>query len=260
MAVNSPTGSVAATFAHARAAFARGDLAATERLCLQLAADFPKAAEPWSLLAETALRRGRPDAAIVCADKAVGLSHGDPIALLMRAKCLTILGRLHEAYMAAEAGVGLARGNIAALDGLGAIFSMLGDHARAIRLLGEAVTAEPDNPQILYNLAAAERMVGQLEEAERHCDRAIARDPHHYLAYYLRADLREQTADRNHISEIEALIGQGVRHAPGEVLLRFALGRNVRISATIRAPFAISRPAPACIGRVCATMSATISP
>jgi tetratricopeptide (TPR) repeat protein len=224
--VSNPASSIAATFAHARAAFAQGDLATAERLCLQLAAAFPEAAEPWSLLAETALRRGRPDAAIVCADKAVARGGGDPIAHLMHAKCLAVVGRLQEAYVAAETSVELAKGNIAALDGLGAIFSMLGDHARAIELLRDAVQIDPDNPQILYNLAAAERMIGRLEEAELHCDRVIARDPHYYLAYYLRADLREQTADRNHISEIEALIPRGVRHAQGEVLLRFALAKE----------------------------------
>ena len=215
-----------ASFAQARTAFAQGDLATTERLCLQLAADVPEAAEPWSLLAETALRRGRPDAAIVCADKAVARGGGDPIAHLMRAKCLTIVGRLREAYDAAESGAEAVNGNVAALDGLGAIFSMLGDHMRAIELLREAAATDPANPQILYNLAAAERMVGRLDEAERHCDQAIARDPHYYLAYYLRADLREQVTDRNHIAEMEALIAQGVRHAQGEILLRFALGKE----------------------------------
>ncbi len=218
--------SLAATFGQARTAFSCGDLATAERLCVQLATDFPEAAEPWSLLAETALRRGRPDAAIVCADKAIARGARDPIAHLMRAKCLTVLGRLHDAYAAAEAGTGLATGNVAALDGLGAIFSMLGDHERALALLHEALDVAPDSPQILYNLAAAERMIGRLDEAELHCDRAITRDPHFYLAYYLRADLRDQTADRNHIAEMEALIGQGVRHPQGEVLLRYALAKE----------------------------------
>ena len=226
MAVSNFFPAPAVSFAQARAAFAQGDLTTTERLCLQLAAEAPETAEPWSLLAETALRRGRPDAAIVCADKAVARSNRDPIAHLMRAKCLTVVGRLREAFDAAASCAGLVNGNIAALDGLGAIFSMLGDHARAIELLREAAAADPANPQILYNLAAAERMAGRLDEAEQHCDQAIARDPHFYLAYYLRADLREQAADRNHIAEMEALVARGVRHAQGEVLLRFALGKE----------------------------------
>jgi tetratricopeptide (TPR) repeat protein len=215
-----------AGFAAARTAFAQGNLLATERLCLQLAADFPDAADPWSLLTETALKRGRPDAAIVCADKAVARAGGDPVAHLMRAKSLTVLGRLRDAHEAAGVGARLAAGNVAALDGLGAILSMLGDHERALGLLRTALEIDPGNPQVLYNLAASERVTGRLEEAEAHCNQAIARDPHHYLAYFLRADLREQGTRRNHIAEMEALLQRGVRHPQGEVLLCFALGKE----------------------------------
>ena len=217
---------VASAFAPARAAFAQGDLATAEKICIQIANDFPQAAEPWSLLTETALRRGRPDAAIVCAGKAVALNGRDPIAHMMLAKCLTVMGRLGEAYEAAEAGIGLADGGAIALDGFGAIFSMLGDHARAVDLFEIAANAEPRNAQILYNLAAAQRMTGRLASAERLCDQAIACDPHHYMAYYLRADLREQSAEHNHIAEMEALLRRGVRHGQGEVLLRFAMGKE----------------------------------
>lgn len=216
---------MSAAFAQAAAAFARGDLAATESLCLELLNSDPNAAAPWSLLAETALRRGRPDAAVVCAGKAVALDARDPIALLMHAKCLLTVRRIREAYGALEAGVKLAEGNANALEGLGAVFSMLGQHARALDLFHAAARIKPNNPQLLYNLAVAERMLGLLEEAERHCDQAVRRDPHFHLAYSLRSDLRHQTAGRNHIAELEGLIAR-TGGAEGEVLLRFALGKE----------------------------------
>jgi hypothetical protein len=59
-----------------------------------------------------------------------------------------------------------------------------------------------------------------------HCDAAIARDRHYGLAHYLRSDLRIQSADRNHIEEMEALIRQGRLARPSEVMLRFALGKE----------------------------------
>ena len=257
--MNIPSANVHTAFGNARTAFARGDLATTENLCLTLIADFPQAAEPWNLLSETALRRGRPDAAIVCADKAVALNRRDPIAHLMHAKCLMLLGRLTEARAAADAGIGLASGDPVALDGFGAILSMLGDHAHAIVLFGTAQAAQPGNPQILYNLAAAERMIGRLVDAEHHADQVIARDPHYYPAYYLRADLREQTAGRNHIGELEALLRRGVRHVQGEIQLRFALGKSARISAISPGPSSISKPAPIFIVKICATRSRTRS-
>jgi hypothetical protein len=45
-----------------------------------------------------------------------------------------------------------------------------------------------------------------LEAAETHADAAISADRRFCLAHYLRADLRVQTAERNHIAEIEGLI------------------------------------------------------
>jgi hypothetical protein len=69
-------------------------------------------------------------------------------------------------------------------------------------------------------------MTGALDEAEAHCDAAIALDRHYGLAHYLRSDLRVQSAQRNHIAEMEALIRDGSLAQPSEVMLRFALGKE----------------------------------
>ncbi|HEX4505326.1 MAG TPA: sulfotransferase, partial [Alphaproteobacteria bacterium] len=219
-------GNAAALFAQARTALAQGDLAAAEQLCQRLTTDFPRMGQPWGLLAEAAIMRGNPGRAVGYAEKAVALDGDDPIAHVMLGKCLVILGRLGEAYEAAEKGAALAGGNFAALDSLGGLFGMLGDHERGAALLRQVADAGQTNPQLLYNLAAAERMAGRLEEAELHATQAIVRDPHYYPAYFLRADLREQTAEQNHIAEMEALLSRGVRHPQGEVVLRFALGKE----------------------------------
>jgi hypothetical protein len=70
-------------------------------------------------------------------------------------------------------------------------------------------------------------MVGLLEAAETHADAAIAADRRYCLAHYLRADLRVQTAERNHIAEMEFLIREAGLPASGEVLLRFALAKEL---------------------------------
>lgn len=232
----------------ARRAFAAGDLAGAENLCLQALQAAPEDSRPWSLLSETALRRNRPDAAIVCADKAVRFGPRDPFAHLMRAKCLALDGKVRDALVSVEAGLRTGPADAAALDGYGAVLSMLGQHARALDLFGQAVAAAPGQPQFLFNLAAAQRMTGELDAAETHCDQAIARDRHFYLAHYVRADLREQSAERNHVAELEALIAAGTRHPAGEVLLRFALGKeyedlgeHARAFAHIKAGAALHR-------------------
>jgi tetratricopeptide (TPR) repeat protein len=210
----------------ARRAFANGDLATTERLCSEMLARAPDNGTAWALLAETALQRRRPDAAIVCANRAVALKPKDPLALVLRAKCLFVSGEAHGALEAAEAASRVINDAPETLDACGAIFGLLGLHPRAKDFFLRAVAIRPDVPQYLFNLAATERMTGALDAAEAHCDAAIARDRHYGLAHYLRSDLRIQTADRNHIEEMEALIRDGRLARPSEVMLRFALGKE----------------------------------
>jgi Tfp pilus assembly protein PilF len=210
----------------ARRALAGGDLAGAERICANVLASAPEDGRAWALLTETALRRDRPDAAIICAEKAVAFAPQDPIAHILRAKCLFFSGEAGRALAAAEAASKVVGSAPEALDALGAIFGLLGQHARAADLFGQAVAARPDVPQYLFNLAATERMTGMLAAAEAHCDAAIALDRHYSLAHYLRSDLRIQTRDRNHIAEMERLISEGKLSRQGEVMLGFALGKE----------------------------------
>jgi tetratricopeptide (TPR) repeat protein len=210
----------------ARRAFAGGDIAATERICAQILARDAGNWMAWALLTETALQRGRHDAAIVCADHAVALTKGNPLPLILRAKCLFLSGKTREARAAAETAETAVGAAPEALDALGAIFGLLGLHERAKRLFERAVEARSGVPQYLFNLAATERMTGALADAEAHCDAALALDRRYGLAHYLRSDLRIQSADRNHIAEMEAVVDEGRLAAPSEVMVRFALGKE----------------------------------
>jgi tetratricopeptide (TPR) repeat protein len=210
----------------ARRAFANGDLATVERICSEVLARAPGDGAAWALLTETALQRGRPEAAIICANRAVALMPKDPIALVLRAKCLFVSGEAGAALEAAEAASKLIDNAPETLDACGAIFGLLGLHQRAREFFLRAVAARPDVPQYLFNLAATERMTGALDVAEARCDAAIALDRHYGLAHYLRSDLRVQTSDRNHIEEMEVLIRGGGLARPSEVMLRFALGKE----------------------------------
>ena len=219
----------ATAVAAARRALAGGELSTAERICREVLAVAPGAAGAWSLLTETALLRQRPQAAIICADRAVALTPDDPIAHVMRAKCLLYSGEPGQALAAAEMAANIvgatpqAREAPQALDALGAIFGLLGRHQRAAELFRRAVAVRPDVAQYLFNLAATERMTGMLAAAEDHCDAAIARDRHYGLAHYLRSDLRMQTRERNHIAEMEALVLEGKLKGHDQVMLRFAL-------------------------------------
>jgi tetratricopeptide (TPR) repeat protein len=212
--------------AAAQRALADGDVATAERICAEVLARTPDDGGAWALLTETALQRGRPDAATVCANKAVALTPKNPIAHIMLSKCLFVTGETVQALAAAEVAAKIVGSTPQALDALGAIFGLLGLHERAGDLFRRAVALRPDVAQYLFNLGATERMTGMLDAAEAHCDAAIALDRHFSLAHYLRADLRTQTAGRNHVAEMEALIAGGKLSRPGEVLLHFAVAKE----------------------------------
>ncbi|HET7885005.1 MAG TPA: sulfotransferase [Bradyrhizobium sp.] len=220
-----PQHNPAPTIDAARRAFRSGDVGATERICAEILARSAGDAAAWQLLTETALQRGRHDAAMVSADRAVALAPQDPIAHVLQAKCLFFGGETAKALAAAEAAASRA-GAADALDAVGAMFGLLGLHAQAKGLFARAVAIKTDEPQYLFNLAATERMTGALADAESHCDAAIAFQKQYALAHYLRSDLRIQTAANNHVDEMEALLRDGGLSGPDEVLLRFALGKE----------------------------------
>ena len=211
----------------ARSALTRGDLTAAERLCARAAAADPAQGWAWLLLAETALLRERADAAIKCAERAVALLPDDPLAHILHAKCLLASGATLAARHAAESAARRVGTKAEALDALGALFGLLGQHARAWQLCQRAISARPQMPQYLFNLAATERALGHLTAAESACDAAIAQNPRFCLAHYLRADLRTQTRERNHVAELVSLLAAGGFAAADEVALRFALSKEL---------------------------------
>jgi tetratricopeptide (TPR) repeat protein len=200
---------------------------AAEGLCARAVAADPAQGWAWLLLTETAQQRERADAAIKCAERAVALLPDDPLAHTLLAKSRLVSGTAAAARRAAERAAQLVGTRAEALDALGAIFGLLGQHARARQLCQDAVTARPHVPQYLFNLAAAERTLGHLSAAENACDAAIAQNPRFCLAHYLRADLRTQTRERNHVAELESLLAAGGLATADEVALRFALAKEL---------------------------------
>jgi tetratricopeptide (TPR) repeat protein len=221
-----PVHGLSAKVEAARVALASGDLTKTERLCQELLASAPQDGRPWAMLTETALQRGRPDAALVCANRAVALRPDDPLSHIMLGKCSFVSGDLVGALRAAEQAAKIPDAPAEAEDALGALFGLIGRHREALGRFQHAVAMAPNVPQYLFNLAATERMLGLLAEAEAHCDALIARDRRYALARYLRADLRTQTPERNHIAPLLAEAEARGADWRGEVLLRYALAKE----------------------------------
>ena len=82
------------------------------------------------------------------------------------------------------------------------------------------------NPQLLFNRAAVRRYLGELAQAEADYDRVIALKPTDYEAYRNRSDLRTQSAERNHIAELEALVAASHLDWRAAVQIHYALAKE----------------------------------
>ena len=105
------------------------------------------------------------------------------------------------------------------------LYTALSRHEDAARCSTRSLVLAPDNPAYLYNYATTMIAVGRLEEAEKSFDRVIAEAPDDYDAYYNRATLRKQTAERNHVAELERLESHG--DPKGAVALNYTLAKEL---------------------------------
>ena len=210
----------------AKKAFVAQDFAKAERICRSIIAAGVQIAGPWIILGDIELRNRRPDAALIWANKAIAIEPRNAFGYLVRCKCLVAFSRLQEAFETAETAINIDNCPAAALDAFGLIFSQLGRYKYVRNVFRRAVTAEPNMEGYRFNLAVAERTFGEMEASERYCDEVIAKNPHFYDAYFIRADVRKQTNDNNHIAQMEALVAGGIRNARGEIMVRFALAKE----------------------------------
>ncbi len=120
-------------------------------------------------------------------------------------------------------------------DALGSLFSRINDQERALAAFDRAVTLAPGNAHFIFNRATVYRFLGRLEEAEADYDRVIALKGTDYEAYQNRSELRTQSAGRNHIAELEAVVAKGIADWSGYVQVRYALAKeNEDLGATRR--------------------------
>lgn len=159
-------------------------------------------------------------------DRALQRDAQDPKFLMQRAQCLMALGRRQDAFAAAQAAEKCAPGDAALLDAAGSLYSFGNDQPRALAAYERALALAPHSAQFLYNRATVRRYLGQLAGAEQDYDRVIALSSADYEAYKNRTDLRTQTAERNHIAELESLLARPIADWRGEVQVRYALAKE----------------------------------
>jgi tetratricopeptide (TPR) repeat protein len=144
----------------------------------------------------------------------------------LRTHCFWALGQRSDALAAAAQAQRLAPADAAMQDAIGALLSMMNDQSNALAAAEKAVALQPANPSYRYNRATIRRFLGDTAGAEADYDVVIAARPADSEAYLNRSELRTQTAQSNHVPEIQAALAKLVNNPQGAVQLHYALAKE----------------------------------
>lgn len=194
----------------------------------RLAATHADNAQVLVFAADAGLANDDPPAALGMIDKAISASQGNPFLKIKKTRLLA-------QQMRRRAGIPAFAAEVAAQAGdNGHLHWQLGDlcyktnlQADAIRHFEKAHALIGDHPGLLYDMAVARFFSGDFERAELDLDRAIAVAPQAAQALYLRATLRRQTPERNHVEDIKRRLQEGFRQADDEASALYALSKEL---------------------------------
>lgn len=212
-------------------AFRAKDLSAAESLARDLLRDAPALVNGWRLLADIQIAAGRSRDAIESLETAWSSAQGTPKSWvstgLHLARTLVTLGREGRAKLILEELQPTELTHPEPLAQAAYLYSLCEEHAKSLQLYERALGLRPDNVELLFNCAAANRSMGDISRSELLYDRLISLNPLDAEAFKNRSDLRRQTAEDNHVDELQrALQAVGDQAASGSQL-NFALAKEL---------------------------------
>lgn len=220
----------------------RGDIGAARAIAMQASSQWPRSVPIRVLLGHALCRDGQAAEALDTADAALALDRHDPAPRMLRIDALLQLGRNEEAL--ANLRVLQARPDIRharLLQDIAQRLTALGQHVNAECCQARARALQPADPGAIYNHATSLIALGKLQEAEAALDKVIALKPDDSDAWYNRATLRKQTAERNHVAEIERHLQLADHGQADPVPLYFALAKEQEDLGCHEASFAALR-------------------
>ena len=203
----------------------RADEAVTA--CLALSRSHPESIDALLLLGKARQMQGRFEDMLQLVETALK-RQPDNVSLQLQLAGASQFCGYHDRALAqlanAERG---ASNNAPLLQKVAQSYVESGKYEDAHRCYLRAVELDGSDPQFLKNLASSLIAVGDLDAAEEMYSRTIDRAPDNYEAWYNRSTLRRQTADNNHIHELErALSRLSPAEGVGETALCYALAKE----------------------------------
>ncbi|WEK47866.1 MAG: sulfotransferase [Candidatus Andeanibacterium colombiense] len=215
-----------ARLSHAAELIRRGRLGPAGQIVAEAVAAAPGDPDVWALAAEFELMRGDLARAVEASRKALALEPRSVLRRVQSARMLAFANRLADAKQACEAALAAGAGAPDHLTLLGSILVCCEDYERALELYRKALAHDPAFHEAKRGLVTVYRFVGRFAEAEELCDELLAVTPDDVEMVHLRSSLRTQTAERNHVEELQARLAREVPDWRVRVQLCYSLAKE----------------------------------
>jgi len=193
----------------------------------QLAEKYPLEPDVLTYAAEASLAHGDMREALAWIDKAIGASRNN---VLLKVKKIRLLIKMRRRADAAHLLAELREqvGNNGGLDWeLGKICYRTNRQIEAIAHYEKARKQLGDQPGLLYDLAVSRFFSGDFDQAETDLNRTLSLAPQFGHALYLRATLRRQTQEKNHVKQINDLLTRGISDPGQQASALYALSKEL---------------------------------
>jgi len=205
----------------------QGRLQAAAQLAERILQSFGDDAAALNFASEVRTVSGDTTGALDLIERAIATAPENLQLQLRKARLLLMLRRRAEARATLEMLAERVGDDAQALWAIGRQYHQANDPARAVGYLERARTRLGTPPQLLYDLASSQFFTGDFAAAEDTLDSMLAEAPASGAAHYLRATLRQQTAERNHLASLRDAIAHVITKPVDRAACLYALGKEL---------------------------------
>jgi tetratricopeptide (TPR) repeat protein len=206
--------------------YEQGNAMQAMELALRAVQMDPNDAQAHYLTGLACLDTGQLSRALEHLNRAMALNSKNAEYATHFARAMAQAHRYSEALQIANIAYALTPAHPLTLDALGSVYMQCNAYERADALFQRAVALNPDHAGCRFNAAVTQTFTGDLTAAEAQFDACLNISPTLWRAYGLRSRLRRQTADKNHIDALQALLAAHADNIDTQIHLHSALGKE----------------------------------
>lgn len=196
-------------------------------LCKQLLVKAPDFIDAWLLLCQMQLKRNRPDRALDCVEQAVKRDRDHPSAAMLHVECLIAVGRKNMAAEKLAVLAAAANDDASLLCAIANLHNAVESYDDACRCLRRALDIKVDDLDAWHLYSGVLFAQGNLPEAEVALCEVLRLAPEHSEALLTQSLMRTQTAQSNHVAELERMLQSGRLKGPDRIRTCYALAKEL---------------------------------